>query len=61
MGGLWAAGSDGVVNAYRALTELPTPGVTMLENWLFDDKGISPRNDADGRVIPAKPSIWPSR
>jgi hypothetical protein len=32
------------------LTVKPVPGVTMLENWLFDDKGIDEGNDEDGRV-----------
>ncbi|MFA7052402.1 MAG: S8 family serine peptidase [Kiritimatiellia bacterium] len=55
MGGLWAAGMDEsgrgtVVNAYRALTELPQPGVRLLENWLFDDTGIDSDNDGDGRA-----------
>jgi len=42
--------SGPIVNAYRALTEPPQPGVHLLENWLFDDKGIDPRNDGDARV-----------
>ncbi len=42
--------SGPIVDAYRALTEPPQPGVTLLENWLFDDKGIDPANDGDGRV-----------
>ena len=51
MGGLWASGqSTPVVDAYRALTELPVPGVTLMENWLFDDPSIDARNDQDGRV-----------
>lgn len=49
MGGLWNAGSP-VIDAYRAVSELPTPGVDVLETWLFDDAGISNRNDGDGRV-----------
>lgn len=46
MGGLFASGGD----AYLALTVLPVPGVTVLENWLFDEAGIHARNDDDGRV-----------
>ena len=39
-----------MVDAYRALTEPPTPGVSLYENWIFDDQGIDPGNDDDGRV-----------
>jgi len=44
------AASGGVVDAYKALTEPPTPGVSMLENWLFDDASIDEGNDGDGRI-----------
>ena len=44
------AASGRVVDAYTALTEPPTPGVSMYENWLFDDTGIDPGNDDDGRI-----------
>jgi hypothetical protein len=56
MGGIWASANDdefgpsGSVNLYRALTELPTPGVVVQKTWLFDDHAIDPRNDADKRV-----------
>ncbi len=54
MGSLYASqfgpGSYGPVNAYRALTEPPTPGVSMLKDWIFDDSTINPQNDDDGRV-----------
>ncbi|MCX6873147.1 MAG: S8 family serine peptidase [Verrucomicrobia bacterium] len=49
MGGLTNSGSP-VVDAYKAVTELPQPGVVLLDTWLFDDKAINSRNDADGRV-----------
>lgn len=39
-----------VVDAFVALTKPPTPGVTMLENWLFDTESIAPNNDGDGRI-----------
>jgi len=42
--------SAGLVDAYAALSVPPKPGVDLLENWLFDDPGISPENDNDGRV-----------
>ncbi|MCP5524934.1 MAG: S8 family serine peptidase [Verrucomicrobiales bacterium] len=42
--------SAGLVDAYGALTRPPKPGVDLLENWLFDNEGISPENDNDGRV-----------
>ncbi len=48
MGSILASGP--VVDAYKALTEPPTPGVTVYQNWLFDDKGIDAGNDADGRI-----------
>ena len=38
------------INAYRALTIPPKPGVVMLNTWLFDDTGIAAGNDADGRA-----------
>lgn len=44
------AASGGVVDAYRALTEPPKPGVTLYDNWLFDDPEIDPANDGDGRA-----------
>ncbi len=55
MGSLWAASVDKLgngtnVNAFQAITELPKPGVELLETWLFDGQGISARNDTDGRV-----------
>ncbi len=50
MGGLWAAGEGAVLNAYRALTELPQPGVRLVDQWLFDDAGVEPGNDGDGRA-----------
>lgn len=54
MGAIFAAGHNDlggvqVIDAYRAVSELPKPGVTLLQRWLFDDQTISPRNDADGR------------
>ena len=42
------SGSGGVVNGYVALTTPPTPGVSMYENWIFDDVEISEENDGDG-------------
>ncbi|MBI4580923.1 MAG: S8 family serine peptidase, partial [Planctomycetes bacterium] len=49
MGSIWQSGSP-VINTYKALTEPPTPGVSVLADWLFDDTGIDPGNDGDGRV-----------
>ncbi|MBE0540186.1 MAG: S8 family serine peptidase [Verrucomicrobia bacterium] len=49
MGGLWNCGNPNV-NAYKAVTELPAPGVGLLETWLFDNQAISASNDADGRA-----------
>ena len=43
-------GSGGVVDAYKAITTPPTPGVSFLENWIFDDKWISEKNNSDGGV-----------
>lgn len=43
-------GSGSVVDAYIALTTPPTPGVTMYENWIFDDDGIAEQNDGDGSI-----------
>jgi subtilisin family serine protease len=42
--------ATGVVDAYRALTEPPKPGVSMYQNWLFDDATIDAGNDEDGRA-----------
>ncbi len=42
--------SSGLVDGFAALTKPPMPGVTYLQNWVFDNKGISPNNDGDGRV-----------
>jgi len=50
MGSIAASCHGGVVDAYLALTEPPTPGVSLLENWLFDSKAIATGNDADGRA-----------
>ena len=55
MGSIAASGSGGdnptgVVDAFVALTEPPTPGVTVYENWMFDDTGIDSGNDGDGRI-----------
>ena len=50
MASIAANQTGGVIDAYKALTEPPTPGVVMFENWLFDDLSIDPDNDADGRV-----------
>jgi len=46
----WPGDPGPVVDAYKAITEFPTPGVTMLENWIFDDISINEQNDGDGRV-----------
>jgi hypothetical protein len=57
MGGLSAAqdrtpyGGGPVLNAFRAVTELPQPGINLLTTWLFDDSGI---------VIAAMPTPPPS-
>ena len=48
MGSLVNSGPN--LDIYRAITEPPQPGVTLLETWMFDDKGIDPANDGDGRV-----------
>jgi len=55
MGSIYAAsqnvwGDVVVVDSHKALTEPPTPGVVVLENWLFDDEGIAEGNDGDGRA-----------
>ncbi|AQT68718.1 Thermophilic serine proteinase precursor [Anaerohalosphaera lusitana] len=42
--------SGTVCDAYVAVTTPPTPGVTMYDNWIFDDPAISDENDADGSV-----------
>ena len=39
-----------VVDAYRALTEPPQPGVTLWEAWMFDSSDIDEDNDGDGRI-----------
>jgi hypothetical protein len=38
------------LDIYRALTEPPQPGVSMLQNWLFDSISISPNNNSNGIV-----------
>ncbi|HOY60106.1 MAG TPA: S8 family serine peptidase, partial [Verrucomicrobiota bacterium] len=38
------------LDIYKALTEPPQPGVSMLENWLFDTPSISPNNNSNGIV-----------
>jgi len=38
------------LDIYKALTEPPTPGVSMLENWLFDTPSISANNNSNGIV-----------
>ena len=49
-GGIDVWGDQQVIDAFQTVSTLPSPSVVILENWLFDDKGINPRNDADGRV-----------
>ncbi|MFW6171316.1 MAG: S8 family serine peptidase, partial [Planctomycetota bacterium] len=56
-GSIYASGFDEetgtvkeVVDAYRALTEPPAPGVRLYATWLFDDPSIDPANDGDGRA-----------
>lgn len=44
------AASGDVVDAYQALTEPPQPGVSLYSTWLFDQAGIDPANDGDGRA-----------
>ncbi len=46
----WPGDKAPVVDSYVATTEEPTPSVTMLENWIFDDSAIDEGNDGDGRV-----------
>ncbi|TVQ02897.1 MAG: hypothetical protein EA381_02400, partial [Planctomycetaceae bacterium] len=48
MGSIAASGT--VVDAFKALTEPPKPGVSLHSNWLFDGPDIAPGNDGDGRV-----------
>ncbi len=48
MGSIAASGN--VVDAYKALTEPPQPGVRLYDTWLFDDPSIDPANDGDGRI-----------
>jgi hypothetical protein len=44
-------GQNGLpLDIYRALTEPPQPGVSMLQNWLFDTPSISPNNNSNGIV-----------
>jgi len=53
MGCIAASGDDsetGVVDAYKALTEPPKPGVSLHSTWLFDQTAIDPANDGDGRA-----------
>lgn len=44
------ANSTGVVDAFKAVTAAPKPGVTLYGNWLFDGESITAANDGDGRV-----------
>lgn len=37
-------------DAYLVLTEIPPPGVSLYENWLFDDASVDPDNVANGIV-----------
>jgi len=39
-----------VVDAYAALTQFPSPKISLLENWVFDDSAIDQFNDGDGRI-----------
>ncbi len=41
---------QGVVDAYRVLTDPPKPGVVLYENWLFDDPAVDEACDDDGRI-----------
>ena len=51
MGSIQASGGQsGLVDAYRALTEPPKPGVSLYQTWIFDDPEIDPANDGDGRA-----------
>ncbi|MCS7465423.1 S8 family serine peptidase [Stieleria sp. ICT_E10.1] len=54
MGGIADSGSGqnstGVVDAFKAVTTAPKPGVSLYENWLFDDESIKAGNDDDGRI-----------
>ena len=40
----------GVVDAFKAVTAPPRPGITLYDNWLFDDQSINAANDGDGRI-----------
>jgi len=44
------AASGDVVDAYKALTEPPKPGVSLYQTWLFDQATIDAANDGDGRA-----------
>jgi subtilisin family serine protease len=46
----YVGGQMSVVDAYRALTEPPKPGVSLFESWLFDDETVDAGNDGDGRI-----------
>ena len=50
MGQIAANTSDGVADAYAALTVAPQPELSYLEHWLFDTEEQSPDNDDDGIV-----------
>jgi subtilisin family serine protease len=39
-----------VVDAHKAVSQSPTPGVSMSEHWTFDAISISPSNNGDGRI-----------
>jgi subtilisin family serine protease len=39
-----------VVDAQKAVSQSPTPGVSMSEHWTFDTNSISPSNNGDGRI-----------
>ncbi|MBN1855083.1 MAG: S8 family serine peptidase [Pirellulales bacterium] len=38
-----------VINAVVSMTPLPSPDVSLLNTWLFDDASIAEGNDGDGR------------
>lgn len=42
--------NNGAVDAYKAITMPPQPGVSLYQQWIFDDSGIAAGNDGDGRV-----------
>ncbi|MGB4978155.1 MAG: S8 family serine peptidase [Anaerolineae bacterium] len=50
MGQIASNTSDGVANAYTALTQAPQPELSYLEHWLFDTTAQAPNNDDDGIV-----------